>query len=67
MALEEQGVLNCFAKSYTSTFFFIPKIECDGFGAISNDMRSWLYVFYEIHFLRYQKILDLKFFEISHF
>ena len=48
-------------------FFFIPKIECDGFGAISNDLRSWLYVFYEIHFLRYQKFLDLKFFEISHF
>ena len=27
-------------------FFFIPKIECDGFGAISNDLRSL--TFFEI-------------------
>ena len=41
-------------------FFFIPKIECDGFGAISNDLRSLK--FFEIphifwdpsHFLRSQ-------------
>ena len=68
MALEEQGVLNLFTKSCTSIFLgLIPKVEIDGFLNISNDLRSWLYVFYEIHFLRYQKFLDLKFFEISHF
>ena len=57
MALEEQGVLNLFAKSCTSIFLgLIPKVEIDGFLNISNDLRSWLYVF-----------LRNSFFEISKF
>ena len=46
MALEEQGVLNFFIKSFTSIFLgLIPKVEIDGFLNISNDLRSWLYDF----------------------
>ena len=57
MALEEQGVLNLFTKSCTSIFLgLIPKVEIDGFLNISNDLRSWLYVF-----------LRNSFFEISKF
>ena len=41
-------------------FFFIPKIECDGFGAISNDLRSLNSFWDPSHFLRSQV------FEISH-
>ena len=56
-------------------FFFIPKIECDGLGAISNDLRSWLLrnSFFEISKnFRSQIFWDLTFlrsqvFEISGF
>ena len=57
MALEEQGVLNFFTKSFTSIFLgLIPKNEINGFFNISNDLRSRLYVF-----------LRNSFFEISKF
>ena len=57
MALEEQGVLNFFTKSFTSIFLgLIPKIEINGLFNISNDLRSRLYVF-----------LRNSFFEISKF
>ena len=57
MALEEQGVLNFFTKSFTSIFLgLIPKIEINGFFNISNDLRSRLYV-----------VLRNSFFEISKF
>ena len=40
MALEEQGVLNFFTKSFTSIFLgLIQKIEINGFFNISNDLR----------------------------
>ena len=57
MALEEQGVLNFFTKSFTSIFLgLIPKIEINGFFNISNDLKSRLYVF-----------LRNSYFEISKF
>jgi len=48
-------------------FFFIPKIECDGFGAISNDLRSL--TFFEIPHIFWdpsQFLRSLTVFEIPH-
>ena len=62
MALEEQGVLNFFTKSFTSIFLgLIPKIEINGFFNISNDLRSRLYVFLRNSYFEISKFQNISF------